>query len=83
MRAAIEYSRSGESGLFGKCDKPLTINVSEPTAKHLQAEATTNGVPLGELLRAVVEAHVWGSAEVMARMSQKRAPVGIRRITEQ
>lgn len=75
---AIEFSRSGESGLFGKCDIPLTVNVSEETCEHLKAEATIAEVPLGEFVRAVLEAHVWGTAAVMKRVSQKRALLGIR-----
>jgi hypothetical protein len=77
----VDYSRNGESGLFGKCDQPLTVNVSEATRDQLQAGATHAGVPLSEYIRAILEAHVWGTAEVMARSLQKRMPAGIRRIT--
>lgn len=80
---SLSLSRSGDSGLFGKCDKPLTVNLSDATVQHMQAQATLAGVPLGEFHRAVIEGFVWGSAEVMARASQKRQPIGIRRITEQ
>lgn len=79
--AGMEFSRGTESGLFGKCDVPLTVNLSDLTREQLQAAATLAGVPLSEYIRAVLEAHVWGTAEVMARSSQRRMPVGIRRIT--
>lgn len=82
-RDAMEFSRSGDSSLFGKLDKPITVNVSEQTHEFLQAAATHGGVPLSEYIRAVLESHVWGTAEILARSSQRHLPVGIRRITGQ
>lgn len=76
-----QLSRSGETALFGKCDKPTTVYLSEETERHARATASLADVSLSEFLRILVEEKVWGTAEVMARMCQKRMPVGIRRTT--
>lgn len=74
-------SRSSESGLFGKCDRQLTVYVSDATEAELKLESDNARVPFAEFLRWIFEQHVWGSAEVSARLNQRRLPMGIRRIT--
>lgn len=74
MREDIALSRSGESGLFGKADIAKTINLSEATDLKLSRIAASFGVPVGEYVRSLIDAHVWGVSEVLNRSCTKSVP---------
>ncbi len=67
-------ARSASSPLFGKCNVPVTVNLSDSTHAQLITAATLSGVPVSEYLRAMIEVHFFGVAEVMRRSCQRLAP---------
>jgi hypothetical protein len=75
MADVLEYSRSDQSGLFGKCDTPRTIHLSTETDHELQRIAAVARVPVGEYVRSLIEAHVFGVAEVVTRSSARNLPI--------
>ena len=68
-------SRSGTSSPLGKLTAIQRLRLSEPTDQRLREIAASEGVPVGEFLRVLVEVRVHG-----VEHAQRIAAAQIRRV---